>query len=159
MPLAEVVRFFVGGRLVACSRMCAAPARRDLDTGGNLAETAVDNSAPSSPTVEIQGHEDDVAPVLSIDGSCRLCRISGSVACRLVPQISVSGDSQSMANASGVVLSFAGRDFVGIDAIVMWIRLAGGAGERVGALLATRMVYSVVGHCYRFVVRHRHFLG
>ncbi|WP_276981858.1 hypothetical protein [Ferrimicrobium acidiphilum] len=113
----------------------------------------------SQPTNGIQVRTSLTGPTLSIDGTCRLCRASGAIACRLAPHISVLDGRGSTTQAPGVVLNFEGSEFVGIDAVVAWLRLAGGIGKRASSLLASRPIKAVASRCYRWVARHRHFLG
>ncbi|WP_298336378.1 DCC1-like thiol-disulfide oxidoreductase family protein [Ferrimicrobium sp.] len=97
-------------------------------------------------------------PTLSIDGTCRLCRASGAIACRLAPAIEVRSDQASVIHGSGVVLTIDGHEFVGIDAVIEWLQLSGAGGRLIGVWLRGPRPYAVADRCYRWVAKHRHLI-
>ena len=115
--------------------------------------------ARSSAQASGSSEQDRGAPVLFVDGTCHLCRASGRIACRLAPGVRVQDDNEAVAKGPGVVLSSAGQLFVGLDAVVEWLRLAGGVAQLASRLLATRLVSPFARRAYGWVAKHRHLAG
>jgi hypothetical protein len=99
------------------------------------------------------------ASVLSIDGTCRLCRLGGAAACHLLPAMTIRTDDESVVSGSTVVFKHAGVEFAGYGAIIEMTRLAGGLGCPVSRLLALAPVRLLGNRAYGWVARHRHTIS
>jgi len=122
-------------------------------------------SAKPSPLQGVQHHEgvpslpNATALVLSIDGTCRLCRLGGAAACHLLPTMTIRTDEESVVSGSTVVFKHAGVEFAGYDAIIEMTRLAGGLGRSASRLLSVAPVRLLGNRAYGLVARHRHTIS
>jgi len=95
---------------------------------------------------------------LIIDGSCALCRASGTVAKQLDPTTAVVDGGATMVEAAGVVLVHDGVRLEGLDAVLGWLALQGRLGAGLARLGHLGPLHRALQGAYRGVARHRHAL-